>query len=158
MMGFCFKIQSSSHPLEEITHAILNFAFNAFQFVESCSAEHIENNIESLAQSKLQPDLSLGDSAGYHWGQIDEETFCFKTREEQADVVRNQEIVNQKIMTNFAKELFNDKCRIIVSLASINPKDQISTMKSIKKVLKKIFKKMPSIMEISHPSELKGKF
>jgi hypothetical protein len=117
-LGYAFKIVSSSHSLEQILSAILTFAWTSHELIASLSIDHLQNHIQAMIENKLQPDLSLSERVNQHWNQISEELYDFTIKQQQVELLRDGERVNQERVLNLANEMFRKKCRVIVSLAS----------------------------------------
>lgn len=157
-LGFAFKIVSSSHSLEQITSAIMNFAFTAHDLVSSFSVDHVQSHIDALIDAKLQPDLSLSDRTNSDWSQISEELYDFTIKTQQVRILQNAKKVSRERMITFAKDFFVGKCRAIVSLASPVPeeKKEMNHNKVLTAILKKYFHE-PAVKPQKGSGKGKGK-
>lgn len=118
-MGFAFQVTSSSHPLDTVLKAVLEFVAGVPSLILKMVSTEYNSIVRSLSNSKLEPPKNLGESASLAWAQIDERRLNFTARADQAKILIENILVSQEIMTEFAGSLFaGPKCRMMVVQAS----------------------------------------
>ena len=94
VLGFCFQVVSSAFPVHAIQEAMLTFIESIEENVIGGMSEELYlNNVTALVNSKLEPELSLNESATRNWAEIDDSRYDFQLHAKQAELL----LIRQKV-------------------------------------------------------------
>lgn len=118
-LGFCFQVQSSKFSVEAVTTAMLAFISEMHdKVIASCAPESYSDQVEALRGNKLTPPQSLSEAARAHWSEIEDGTLCFHAARQQAALLRDDERFSQQAMSDFCREMFLLKPKLLVVQAT----------------------------------------
>lgn len=129
VLGFCFKVVSSTHTIEDIQKEILLFVINIKALLLSLNQtqkqdeDYFNNNLIALEHNLSEPYKNLYCAASNKWSVIDDGTYQFDIKQQQLHFYKNQQKSIQKridleAMLLFVDELFIQKAKLLIVYAS----------------------------------------
>ena len=110
MLGFCFQVVSSAHPVPHVQAAVTAFVGRIAPLLTDLPADELTNHINSLVSDKSKPDTSLYDAASVFWDQITGEApIDFRQRQRQVEYLRGRDVeaVRKALLAHVARHLFD---------------------------------------------------
>lgn len=132
VLGFCFRVVSSSHSFENVLNSINTFVMNIPAVVEGFSDETFVSHIHTLIKSRRTADQSLSDSAQYNWSIIEdfqpsadsiETSLGFDNRRIEANILEklSQDLPSlRKELVNISQDIFITHSRKLTLLAGLH--------------------------------------
>lgn len=117
VLGFCFVVVTSSHPVDEVQNAVLEFAMSSVQYLSRLTAEEYSNSIESLTSHYIQGHNSLSSAATELWSEIEERKYIFDHGAIQASLLQK---ISAKDVSEFAFRLFDSQKKLLLVHSSVD--------------------------------------
>ena len=120
-IGFCFRVVSSSHSIEDIQNAIFSFIDSVPALLHMLTPEVFQNHVSSQMSEKQRPDASLYDAAGFNWYEITEGDVDFNLRSAQVEYLSDSNVMQTKQtgLKEFAEQLLVRKRRLLLLHSSV---------------------------------------
>ena len=117
VLGFSFMVISSSHSVEHVQGAIMQFIEQVPTLLAAIDVKTFDDYKCALVTDYLQPETSLYESANNVWDEIEERRFLFGLRERQGrflDDAGNASSFSQESMGALSKTFLIESPRLLV--------------------------------------------
>ena len=124
MLGFCFQVVSSAHPVPFVQSAVMAFVDTIPTLLADITPADFHNHVNSLMSDKLKPDKSLYDASSTFWYEMTEGSMEFLLRKKQADFLREGLVDMERLRSRlvaFVRHHLMDvmQCRLLLVQASL---------------------------------------
>lgn len=115
VMGLSFAVVSSSHSVEHVQAAIMEFVGQVPALIASIDTNTYKDYVQSLISDFLQPETSLYDAANNIWDEIEERRYLFGLRERQGRMLNSDNpLFSQEGMGAFSRTFLVEAPRLLV--------------------------------------------
>lgn len=132
ILGFVFKVTSSSHSLTDIRRAITTFVESVPALIQQLSDEKYQSNIDAVRLDYLKPQPNLSTIASFNWQHgIDDIKYSFDDKIKSAQVLENYTVESngkEKIVEFYHKYFLGDLKRILVIQSARELESPIDTV------------------------------
>jgi secreted Zn-dependent insulinase-like peptidase len=88
VLGFCFRVLSSTHNMERIQGAIFEFIQSIILRLNEISCTEFNRHIHALMDKLSHPPNNLNEASDRNWSEIEEEIYDFNYRQKQLHLLK----------------------------------------------------------------------
>ncbi len=118
VLGFLFKVTSSSHSLIDVRRAIFTFVEAVPVLIQQLSEEKYQSNIDAVRLDYLKPQPNLSSIASFNWQNgIDDIKYSFDDKVKCAQVLENYTINSngkEKVLEFYQNYFLGELKRVLV--------------------------------------------
>jgi nardilysin len=120
VLGFAFKVLSSSKSAAEVQAAILTFIDNITTYLSEMPAEKFYNHVKVFSNTRQLPFTSLSEASEFNWAEINDRRDMFDINQRVSVLLLDRSIVSVESMVSFCESLFSAATRkLLVVTASV---------------------------------------